>query len=35
MMNIFYNPESRIKDYDKDCFCLVEDKNAKKAEIKE
>ena len=29
------NPESRVKDYGKDCFCLVEDKNAKKAEIKE
>ena len=29
------NPESRVKDYAKDCFCLVEDKNSKKMEKKE
>ena len=29
------NPESKVKDYAKDCFCLVEDKNAKKMEKKE
>ena len=29
------NPESKVKDYGKDCFCLIEDKSNKKNEIKE
>ena len=29
-----YNPESKVKDYGKDNFCLVENLNAKKEEIK-
>ena len=29
------NPESKVKDYGKDNFCLVEDVNAKKEEIKQ
>ena len=29
------NPESKVKDYGKDCFCLVEDKSYKKNETKE
>ena len=29
------NPESKVKDYGKDCFCLVEDKSNKSNEAKE
>ena len=29
------NPESQVKNYGKDCFCLVEDKNYKSEEPKE